>query len=102
MKSEEPIQSKPIHTLPPLPRKSSRVFYPPKRYLGIISEDVEKKFLIENEVHTDDLKTYNEAKSDIDSEKWLEAVKLEIDLVYSNKVSTLVDPSKGIVPIGYK
>ena len=40
--------------------------------------------------------------SDIDSKKWLEAMKSEINSMHSNQVWTLVDPSEGIVPIGCK
>ena len=99
---EEPNQVEPIRTLPPPPRRSERVSRPPERYLGIISEDVEEMFLIGNGAHGDDPKTYNEAISDIDSEKWLEAMKSEIDSMHSNQVWTLVDPPEGIVPIGCK
>ena len=59
-------------------------------------------FLMENWVHGDDPKTYDEAISDIDSEKWLEAIRSEIDSMHSNQVWTLVDPPEGIVPIGCK
>ncbi|KAL0295632.1 UNVERIFIED_CONTAM: Retrovirus-related Pol polyprotein from transposon TNT 1-94 [Sesamum angustifolium] len=41
-------------------------------------------------------KTYREAMSDIDSEKWLEAMKSEMDSMSSNQVSTLVDRPKGV------
>ena len=82
----EPNQVKPIHTLPPPPRRSKRIFRPPERYLGTISEDVEKMFLIGNGVHGDDPKTYNKAISNIDSEKWLEVMKSEIDSMHSNHV----------------
>ncbi|KAL0394354.1 UNVERIFIED_CONTAM: Retrovirus-related Pol polyprotein from transposon TNT 1-94 [Sesamum latifolium] len=34
--------------------------------------------------------------SDIDSDKWLEAMKSEMDSIGSNHVWTLVDPSKGV------
>ena len=40
--------------------------------------------------------------SDIDSEKWLNAMKLEIDSIHSNQVWTLIDPLEDIVPIGCK
>ena len=40
--------------------------------------------------------------SDIDSEKWLSAMKLEIDLMHSNQVCILVDLPEDIVPIGCK
>ena len=59
-------------------------------------------FLVGNGAHGDDPKTYNEAISDIDSEKWLEAMQSEIDSMHSNQVWTLVDPPEGIVPIGCK
>ena len=82
----EPNQVEPIRTLPPPPRRSERVSRPPERYLGIISEDGEEMFLIGNGAHGDDPKTYNEAISDLDSEKWLEAMKSEIDSMHSNQV----------------
>ncbi|KAL0451589.1 UNVERIFIED_CONTAM: hypothetical protein Slati_1137000 [Sesamum latifolium] len=40
--------------------------------------------------------------SDIDSDKWLEAMKSKMDSMSSNKVWTLVDPSKGVRPVGCK
>ncbi|KAL0440256.1 UNVERIFIED_CONTAM: Retrovirus-related Pol polyprotein from transposon RE2 [Sesamum latifolium] len=40
--------------------------------------------------------------SDINSEKWLEAMKFEMDSMGSNHVWTLVDPPKGIRPVGCK
>ena len=70
----EPNQVEPIRTLPPPSRRSERVSRPLERYLGIILEDVEEIFLIGNGAHDDDPKTYNEAISDINSEKWLEAM----------------------------
>ena len=86
LKPDEPIQSELIHTLPPPPHKSSRISHPLDRYLGIISEDVEKIFFIENEIHGDDPETYNKTISDIDSKKWSEAIKSEINLMHSNQV----------------
>ena len=49
-----------------------------------------------------DLKTYNEAMLDVDSEKWIEAMKSEIDSMHSNQIRSLVDPPERIVPIGCK
>ncbi|KAL0439494.1 UNVERIFIED_CONTAM: hypothetical protein Slati_2432400 [Sesamum latifolium] len=40
--------------------------------------------------------------SDINSEKWLEAMRSEMDSMRSNQVWTLVDPSKGVRPVGCK
>ena len=71
----ESIQLEPVHASPPPPHRSTRVFHPLERYLGIIIEEVEEIFLIGNRVHGDDHKIYEEAISDIDSEKWLEIIK---------------------------
>ncbi|KAL0404050.1 UNVERIFIED_CONTAM: Retrovirus-related Pol polyprotein from transposon RE2 [Sesamum radiatum] len=49
-----------------------------------------------------DPKTYGEAMSDIDSDKWLEAMKSKIDSMGSNEVWTLVDPPKGVRLVGCK
>ncbi|KAL0402174.1 UNVERIFIED_CONTAM: Retrovirus-related Pol polyprotein from transposon RE2 [Sesamum latifolium] len=45
---------------------------------------------------------YGEVMSDIDSDKWLEAMKSEMDSMGSNQVWTLVDPPKGVRPVGCK
>ena len=94
----KPINNEPV--VPPSPHKSSRIFHHLERYLGILTEDVEEIFFIGDKGHGDDLKTYDETMSDIDSEKWLSAMKSEIDSMYSNQIWTLVDPPEGIVPIG--
>ncbi|KAL0405551.1 UNVERIFIED_CONTAM: hypothetical protein Slati_3869000 [Sesamum latifolium] len=49
-----------------------------------------------------DPKTYREAMSDIDSKKWLEAMKSEMDSMGSNQVWIFVDPPKGVRPVGCK
>ena len=49
-----------------------------------------------------DPKTYNEAILDVDSEKWMEAMKSEIDSIHSNQIWSLVDLPEGIIPIRYK
>ncbi|KAL0295361.1 UNVERIFIED_CONTAM: Retrovirus-related Pol polyprotein from transposon TNT 1-94 [Sesamum radiatum] len=49
-----------------------------------------------------DPKMYGEAMSDIDSDKWLEAMKSEMDSMGSNQVWSLVDPPKGARPVGCK
>ncbi|KAL0301580.1 UNVERIFIED_CONTAM: hypothetical protein Sradi_6434800 [Sesamum radiatum] len=40
------------------------------------------------------------AMSDIDSDKWLEAMRSEMHSIGSNQVLSLVDPPKGVKPIG--
>ncbi|KAL0451725.1 UNVERIFIED_CONTAM: Copia protein [Sesamum latifolium] len=49
-----------------------------------------------------DPKTYGEVISNIDSDKWLEAMKFKMDSIGSNQVWTLVDPPKGVRPVGCK
>ena len=46
--------------------------------------------------------TYQEAILDTDSEKWLEAMKFEIQSMYDNQVWTLIDPPEGTKTIGCK
>ncbi|KAL0445486.1 UNVERIFIED_CONTAM: hypothetical protein Slati_1676500 [Sesamum latifolium] len=76
----------------PVLRRSTRESRVPERYefVGLTSQ-------LDN-----DPKTYREAISDIDSHKWLEAMKSEMDSMGSNQVWTLVDPPKGARPVGCK
>ena len=39
------LNNEPVDVIPPPPRRSSRVFRPPERYLGILIEDLGKAFL---------------------------------------------------------
>ena len=55
-------------------------------------------FIIEDDEPT----SYEEAMCDIDSKRWLEAIKSEMDSMYDNQVWTLVDPPKGIKFTGCK
>ncbi|KAK8584073.1 hypothetical protein V6N12_068323 [Hibiscus sabdariffa] len=50
----------------------------------------------------DEPKTYQEVVSSPDSEKWLEAMRSEMDSMSNNQVWTLVEPPEGIKPIGCK
>ncbi|KAL0294898.1 UNVERIFIED_CONTAM: Transposon Ty2-GR1 Gag-Pol polyprotein [Sesamum radiatum] len=76
----------------PILRRSTRESQVPERYgfVGLTSQ-------LDN-----DPKTYGEAMSDIDSDKWLKAMKSEMDSMGSNEVLTLVDPPKGVRPVGCK
>ncbi|KAK8663305.1 hypothetical protein V6N13_083128 [Hibiscus sabdariffa] len=47
-------------------------------------------------------KTYQEVVSSPDSEKWLEAMRSEMDSMSENQVCSLVGPPEGIKPIGCK
>ncbi|KAL0373365.1 UNVERIFIED_CONTAM: hypothetical protein Sradi_3252200 [Sesamum radiatum] len=81
----------PIYSVPVL-RRSARVTQPPERYgfVGLTSQ------------FDNDPKTYGEAMSEINSDKWLEAMKSEMDSMGSIQVWTLVEPPKGVKPIGCK
>ncbi|KAL0408435.1 UNVERIFIED_CONTAM: Retrovirus-related Pol polyprotein from transposon RE2, partial [Sesamum radiatum] len=76
----------------PVLRRSTRESRVPDRY-GFVG--------LTNQLDNDP-KTYGEAMSDINSDKWLEAMKFEMDSMGSNQVWTLVDPPKGARPVGYK
>ncbi|KAL0386208.1 UNVERIFIED_CONTAM: hypothetical protein Sradi_3015100 [Sesamum radiatum] len=66
--------------------RSTRESRPSERYefLGLTSQ-------LDN-----DPRTYGEVMSGIDSDKWLEAMKSEMDSMGSNQVWTLVDPPKDV------
>ncbi|KAL0401890.1 UNVERIFIED_CONTAM: hypothetical protein Slati_4218900 [Sesamum latifolium] len=72
--------------------RSTRGSRPPERYefMGLTSQ-------LDN-----DPKTYGEAMLDIDSDKWFEAMRSEMDSIGSNQVWTLVDLPKGVGPVGCK
>ncbi|KAM1172658.1 hypothetical protein ACFX2G_023218 [Malus domestica] len=85
---------------PLAPRRSERVSKPPKRY-GLDNDFGELHLLGDNDIK-EDPRDYTEVMSDIDSKRWQEAMKSEMDSMYQNQVWTLVDPPEGIVPVGNK
>ncbi|KAM1515934.1 hypothetical protein ACFX10_014988 [Malus domestica] len=85
---------------PLAPRRSERVSKPPKRY-GL-DNDFEEFYLLGDNDTNEDPRDYTEAMSDIDSKRWQEAMKSEMDSMYQNQVWTLIDPPEGIVPVGNK
>ena len=54
--------------------------------MGILKEDVEEAFLMGDGGHYDDPNIFDEMISNIDSEKWLDATKSEIDSMHLNQV----------------
>ena len=46
--------------------------------------------------------TYTDAVMSRDSDRWLNAMRSEIDSIYDNQVWTLVEASQGVNPIGCK
>ncbi|KAM1999944.1 hypothetical protein ACFX16_007308 [Malus domestica] len=85
---------------PLAPRRSERVSKRPKRY-GL-DNDFDELYLLGDNETNEDPRDYTEAMSDIDSKRWQEAMKSEMDSMYQNQVWTLVDPPEGIVPVGNK
>ncbi|WRX12996.1 Integrase [Theobroma cacao] len=75
-------------------KRSSRILQALKRY-GFL---LERNALPINDEPT----TYEEAMLDIDSKKWLEAMKSEMDAMDTNQVWTLVDPPERMKPIRCK
>ena len=78
-----------------MPRRSGRIVWPPIRFISLretyeaISEEAES-----------DPYTYEEAMNDIDAHHWAQAMKFELDSMYSNQVWDLVKVPNGIKPIG--
>ena len=53
-------------------------------------------------IDQDEPTTYQEAITCTDSDKWLGAMKAEMDSMYENQLWNLVDPLEGVKPIGCK
>ena len=73
---------------------SSRIHTIPKRYEFLINEQ-NYILLIEDDEPT----IYEEYMNNLEYDKWLITMKLEMDYMYENHVWTLVDPPEGIKPI---
>ena len=56
--------------------------------------------LIELDENDEDPITYMDAMQIPDFEKWLEAIKFEMESMKVNDVWTLIDPPKGLNPLG--
>ncbi|KAK8685913.1 hypothetical protein V6N13_124945 [Hibiscus sabdariffa] len=78
-------------------RRSTRERHEPERYGFLITTHGDVIL-----VDQDEPKTYQEAVASPDSEKWLEAMRSEMDSMSENQVWTLVEPPEGIKPIGCK
>ena len=55
----------------------------------------------EESFHVDNPTTYKEAICDKDSLRCLEAMRNEMDSMYTNQVWSLIDPLEEVIPIGY-
>ncbi|KAK2417007.1 secreted RxLR effector protein [Trifolium repens] len=88
---EQPAQVEQIQ------RRSNRIRHEPERYGYLITEQGDVLLMDQDEPVT-----YQEAITGPESEKWLEAMKSEIDSMYTNQVWNLVEPPVGVRPIGCK
>ena len=79
------------------PRRSSRIHHEPKRYGFLVTNDKTIEL-----VDQDEPRTYHEAMMSPDSEKWLQAMKSEMQSMYDNRVWNLVNPPEGAKVIGCK
>jgi hypothetical protein len=71
-------------------RRSTRTVHAPERYLGL------HEVLV---FDTEDPLTYAEAMDRPDSDKWLEAMRSEIQSMYNNTVWNLIVLLDGVKPI---
>ncbi|KAK9043534.1 hypothetical protein V6N11_071870 [Hibiscus sabdariffa] len=78
-------------------RRSTRECHEPERYGFLVTTHGDVIL-----VNQDEPKTYQEAVASPDSEKWLEAMRSEMDSMSEKQVWTLVEPPEGIKPIGCK
>ncbi|KAI5421643.1 hypothetical protein KIW84_045174 [Lathyrus oleraceus] len=78
-------------------RRSSRIRHLPERY-GYLITDQGDVLLMDQ----DEPVTYQETIIGPKSEKWLEAMKSEMDSMYTNQVWTLVEPPVEVSSIGCK
>ncbi|KAK8600889.1 hypothetical protein V6N12_050734 [Hibiscus sabdariffa] len=78
-------------------RRSTRERHVPERY-GFLITTLGDVILVDQDEPT----TYQEAVSSTDSEKWLEAMRSEMNSMSANQVWTLVEPPEGVKPIGCK
>ncbi|KAK2389827.1 secreted RxLR effector protein [Trifolium repens] len=88
---EQPAQVEQIQ------RRSNRIRHEPERYGYLITEQGDILLMDQDEPVS-----YQEAITGPESEKWLEAMKSEIDSMYTNQVWNLVEPPVGVRPIGCK
>ncbi|KAJ8753578.1 hypothetical protein K2173_022819 [Erythroxylum novogranatense] len=77
--------------------RSRKIRSVPERY-GFLVNEQNDVLLIEDDEPT----TYEEVLKSSESEKWLQAMKAEMDSMYENQVWTLVEAPEGIKPIGCK
>ena len=81
----------------PAPWRSVRARRTPEKFT-LLTTGQRDVLLLDN----DEPKTYTEAIMGLDSEKWLGAIKFEIESIHDNQVWNLVDPIEGVRPMECK
>ena len=54
--------------------------------MGMLTEDIEEIFFMEDKGHGDDPNTFDKVMSNINFKKWLDAMKSQIDSIHLNQV----------------
>ena len=80
--------------VPQGPRRSDRIRQAPEKYGFLLTYCNDIMIVDQNEPTS-----YQKAISSPDSEKWLEAMKSEMQSMYDNQVWTLIDPHDGLKTI---
>ncbi|RVX02180.1 Retrovirus-related Pol polyprotein from transposon TNT 1-94 [Vitis vinifera] len=93
----QPQQDEGVAEQPVVLHRNGRTRRPPVRYT-LLGEAFDR---IPEEVNTEPV-CYDDALQDKDADKWLVAMKSEMESMYSNQVWELVEPPKGVKPIGCK
>ena len=78
-------------------RRLERIHRQPERYGFLVTQEGDVLLMDQNEPMT-----YQEAIASPESEKWQEAMRSEMDSMYTNQVWTLIDPPERVKPIGCK
>ena len=72
------IVHEPVVDVPQPPRRSSRISRPSEKYMGMLTKEVKKIFLMRDRNHYDDPNTFDEAMFDINFEKWLDVIAMGV------------------------
>ena len=60
MDPQKPIIHEPVVNVPLPPRRFSRIFCPPERYMGMLTKEVNKIFFMRDKDHGDDPNSFDE------------------------------------------
>ena len=93
---QEVVEQQPVRVEQDL-RRSDRIRHQHENFSLLLSDHGDVMLVDQNEPTS-----YQEAIKSPDSEKWLDAMRSEMESMYTNQVWNLVDPPKGINPNGCK